>query len=174
MNNNTPSSIEDDKRYTWLRRRRLDGALNRTPNGFFASMHELMLKIGSLQINTSRITRSMAEACTKNEFKFAIIFENALNTYTSPEYRQLIVECLMILHSLLSQKDFVSDIFIDLDSVLRNAENFFAEEQREHGADEDFLTRGQAGLMTEFLDSAPSGQFGTLTYIAKSIANIFS
>jgi len=46
---NGPSAADTDRQGQWLRRRRLDGALNRVPVGFYSDIWKLLQRVRSLQ-----------------------------------------------------------------------------------------------------------------------------
>ena len=63
----------------------------------------------------------------------------------------------------------------NMDEILAKSEEIFCSEQLVLGGDDLFLGRDEnVGLARQFLDSAPSGQYGTLTYISRAIAVVLS
>ena len=70
---------------------------------------------------------------TPSELKFALKVEALLNTVDDPEYRQLIVEVLMIL-SLVVNEDPAQPLghTIVVDHILKDANNLFVENQVSH------------------------------------------
>ena len=67
---------------------------------------------------------------TPNELNFAIKVEAGLNCITHPEYRQLMVEALMVL-SLVLEHDgniFINDV-IAIDRIVSDANDLFLEHQ---------------------------------------------
>lgn len=65
---------------------------------------------------------------TKQEFKFALQVEVALNTIPQPEYRQLMVEAIMVLTMLVeNEADHLDlrEVDFEVDGILREANNIF-------------------------------------------------
>nr|CAD7397132.1 unnamed protein product [Timema cristinae] len=154
----------------WLRRRRLDGALNRVPRDFYPRVWGVLEKM------------------TPGELKFALAVETALNAIPQPEYRQLIVEALMVL-TLVSEynvggtlgniivvEHFVhkaNKVFLD-DQMKVNGDATLCcakpQDQRETSLSGGLLCGGAAYVCQHFYDSAPSGSYGTMTYLVRAVA----
>nr|CAD7398298.1 unnamed protein product [Timema poppensis] len=142
----------------WLRRRRLDGALNRVPRDFYPRVWGVLEKM------------------TPGELKFALAVETALNAIPQPEYRQLIVEALMVL-TLVSEYNvggtlgniIVVEHFMKVngDATLCCAK---PQDQRETSLSGGLLCGGAAYVCQHFYDSAPSGSYGTMTYLVRAVA----
>lgn len=137
---------------------------------------------------------------TTGEIKFAVQVESVLNHVPQPEYRQLLVETVMVL-------GLVADIDVDniggiihVDRILHLANDLFLSDQvfmpketndgkkiiwiskfsfwahfvifiqKSHCASDYFLEKDPAtGICNFFYDSAPSGSFGTMTYLSKAV-----
>ncbi|RMC06394.1 hypothetical protein DUI87_15828 [Hirundo rustica rustica] len=102
-----------DRKGQWLRRRRLDGAINRVPVGFYEKVWKILQKM------------------TPCEIKFAVHVESVLNHVPQPEYRQLLVEAILVL-------TFLSDIevnsiggIIHVDRIVHMANDLFLQELQE-------------------------------------------
>nr|CAD7453579.1 unnamed protein product [Timema tahoe] len=128
----------------WLRRRRLDGALNRVPRDFYPRVWGVLEKM------------------TPGELKFALAVETALNAIPQPEYRQLIVEALMVL-TLVSEYNMK----VNGDATLCCAK---PQDHRETSLSGGLLCGGAAYVCQHFYDSAPSGSYGTMTYLVRAVA----
>ena len=62
---------------------------------------------------------------------------------------------------------------IDFDGILMDSNRIFCDDQLQFGADDRFLEICEGtGLARQFVDSAPSGQFGSMTYISRAIAGV--
>ncbi|OXB80338.1 UNVERIFIED_CONTAM: hypothetical protein H355_012771 [Colinus virginianus] len=141
-----------DRKGQWLRRRRLDGAINRVPVGFYEKVWKILQKM------------------TPCEIKFAVHVESVLNHVPQPEYRQLLVEAILVL-------TFLSDIevnsiggIIHVDRIVHMANDLFLQELKSYGATGGILEKDLAtGICHFFYDSAPSGAYGTMTYLTKAI-----
>uniref|UniRef100_A0A336M8K3 Phosphorylase b kinase regulatory subunit n=1 Tax=Culicoides sonorensis TaxID=179676 RepID=A0A336M8K3_CULSO len=176
----------DDKQGQWLRRRRLDGALNRVPRDFYPRVWTVLEKCQGLAIEGRVLPQSLTQEMTSNELKFALEVETALNTIPQPEYRQLVVEALMVL-TLVTEHNMASNLgdIICVEHLVHKANQLFLEDQKKVDGDAALccakenketttqgmlLCGGAAYICQHFYDSAPSGSYGTMTYIAKAVA----
>lgn len=155
----------------WLRRRRLDGAINRVPVGFYQKVWKILQKCHGLSIDGYVLPSSTTQEMTPCEIKFAVHVESVLNRVSQPEYRQLLVEAIMVL-TLLSdtEMDSIGGI-IHVDQIVQLANQLFLQDQVSFGTT-DILEKDQAtGICHLFYDSAPSGAYGTMTYLTKAVAS---
>uniref|UniRef100_A0A3P8Y469 Phosphorylase b kinase regulatory subunit n=1 Tax=Esox lucius TaxID=8010 RepID=A0A3P8Y469_ESOLU len=160
----------EERQGQWLRRRRLDGAINRVPMGFYQKVWKILQKCHGLSIDGYVLPSSTTREMTEGEIKFAVHVESVLNHIPQPEYRQLLVEAVMVL-TLVAEMD-VDSIggIILMDRIVHMANDFFLQDQRSHGASEYFLEKDPAtGICNFFYDSAPSGRYGTMTYLSKAV-----
>ncbi|TRY54579.1 hypothetical protein DNTS_001580 [Danionella cerebrum] len=143
----------DSRQGQWLRRRRLDGALNRVPVGFYQKVWKILQKM------------------TPGEIKFAVHVERVLNRVPQPEYRQLLVEGLLVL-TMLADVDIQSiGSIIHIEKIVHIANEVFYKDQKDLGAEESVLEKDQStGICRLLYDTAPSGRFGTMTYLTKAVA----
>lgn len=67
---------------------------------------------------------------TSGELKFALAVETALNTIPQPEYRQLIVEALMVL-TLITEHNVAPTLggIIAVENLVHKANQIFLEDQ---------------------------------------------
>lgn len=98
----------DDRQGQWLRRRRLDGALNRVPRDFYSRVWTVLEKVSfffffcsyyfkysismqcqGLAIEGRVLPQSLTQEMTPGELKFALEVETALNTI--PQVREIYV-----------------------------------------------------------------------------------
>nr|XP_002736188.1 PREDICTED: phosphorylase b kinase regulatory subunit alpha, liver isoform-like [Saccoglossus kowalevskii] len=178
--------LPSEKQGQWLRRRRLDGALNRVPVGFYEKLWKVLEKCQGLSIEGHMLWQGMTSEMTAGEFKFALSVETVLNRVPQPEYRQLLVEALMVM-SLIVENDYATNLggIIAVDKLVYEANEIFLKQQAEVDGDATLccvrkdpsfakpdvpLCGGSAGICQHFYDSAPSGRYGTMTYLAKSAA----
>uniref|UniRef100_A0A452ITQ5 Phosphorylase b kinase regulatory subunit n=1 Tax=Gopherus agassizii TaxID=38772 RepID=A0A452ITQ5_9SAUR len=160
-----------DRQGQWLRRRRLDGAINRVPVGFYQKVWKILQKCHGLSIDGYVLPSSTTREMTPCEIKFAVHVESVLNHVSQPEYRQLLVEAILVL-TLLSDIEVTSiGGIIHVDRIVHVANDLFLQEQKSLGGNDDFLERDLAtGICHFFYDSAPSGAYGTMTYLTKAVA----
>uniref|UniRef100_A0A8C2WB75 Phosphorylase b kinase regulatory subunit n=1 Tax=Cyclopterus lumpus TaxID=8103 RepID=A0A8C2WB75_CYCLU len=159
----------EDRQGQWLRRRRLDGAINRAPVGFYQKVWKILQKCHGLSIDGYVLPSSTTREMTEGEIKFAVQVESVLNHVPQPEYRQLLVETVMVL-GLVADVD-VDSIggIIHVDRILHLANDLFLSDQKSHSVSDYFLEKDPAtGICNFFYDSAPSGSFGTMTYLSKA------
>lgn len=154
------------------------------------------------------LPQSLTQEMTPNELKFALEVETALNTIPQPEYRQLVVEALMVL-TLVTEHNMVPCLgeIIYVEHLVHKANQLFLDDQRKVQGDATLccakskekevtptgmlLCGGAAYICQHLYDryvfirfylypyqsitclySAPSGSYGTMTYIAKAVASV--
>nr|XP_055035878.1 phosphorylase b kinase regulatory subunit alpha, skeletal muscle isoform isoform X1 [Misgurnus anguillicaudatus]XP_055035879.1 phosphorylase b kinase regulatory subunit alpha, skeletal muscle isoform isoform X1 [Misgurnus anguillicaudatus] len=165
------SVMRDSKHGQWLRRRRLDGALNRVPVGFYQNVWKILQKCEGLSIEGCVLLSTTTREMTPGEIKFAVHVETVLNRVPQPEYRQLLVEAILVL-TMLADIDIQSvGGVIQVEKIVQMASDMFYNDQKELGADEFLLERDQStGICRLLYDSSPSGRFGSMTYLSKAVA----
>jgi len=188
----TDSSDESgDSPGSWIRRRRLDGALNRVPPEFYSQAWDILQKCNTIVISDDKkLENSLTQAMTRDELKFALMVENVMNTVPEPEYRQMLVEALVVLAAFAAEQTMERlDDTIDLAEIVAEANRIFLEEQRLYGGDATLCCvsegrkdpsrkmstgrcRGARGICKHFYDSAPVGQYGTVPYITRGLCNV--
>ncbi|XP_030354442.1 phosphorylase b kinase regulatory subunit alpha, skeletal muscle isoform isoform X5 [Strigops habroptila] len=162
---------KDSRQGQWQRRRRLDGALNRVPVGFYQKVWKVLQKCHGLSVEGFVLPSSTTREMTPGEIKFAVHVESVLNRVPQPEYRQLLVEAILVLTMLVDMEVHTIGSIIAVERILHMANDLFYEEQKALGADEHMLERDPTtGICSLLYDSAPSGRFGTMTYLSKSVA----
>ncbi|XP_061830626.2 phosphorylase b kinase regulatory subunit alpha, liver isoform isoform X2 [Nerophis lumbriciformis] len=160
----------EDRQGQWLRRRRLDGAINRVPAGFYQKVWSVLLKCHGLSIDGYVLPSSATREMTAREMKFAVQVESVLNHVPQPEYRQLLVETLTILGLMADLHLHNLGNIIHVDRIMHMANNLFLSDQKSLSVCEDFLEKDAAtGICNLFYDSAPSGRYGTMTYLTKAV-----
>ncbi|MGH0134275.1 UNVERIFIED_CONTAM: hypothetical protein FKN15_052408 [Acipenser sinensis] len=161
----------DERQGQWLRRRRLDGAINRVPMGFYQKVWKILQKCHGLSIDGYVLPSSTTREMTVGEIKFAVHVESVLNHVPQPEYRQLLVEAILVLTLVADMEVQSIGGIIHIDRIIHIANDLFRQDQKAHGASEYFLEQDPAtGICNLFYDSAPSGGFGTMTYLSKAVA----
>ncbi|KAI1898894.1 hypothetical protein AGOR_G00077100 [Albula goreensis] len=164
-------TVRDSRQGQWLRRRRLDGALNRVPVGFYQKVWKILQKCHGLSIEGFVLPSSTTREMTPGEIKFAVHVETVLNRVPQPEYRQLLVEAILVL-TMLADVDIQSiGSIIHVEKIVHIANDMFYQDQKDLGAEENILERDQSnGICKLLYDSAPSGRYGTMTYLTKAVA----
>uniref|UniRef100_A0A8C9X6D1 Phosphorylase b kinase regulatory subunit n=1 Tax=Sander lucioperca TaxID=283035 RepID=A0A8C9X6D1_SANLU len=162
---------KDSRHGQWLRRRRLDGALNRVPVGFYQKVWKILQKCHGLSIEGFVLPSSTTREMTPGEIKFSVHVETVLNRVPQPEYRQLLVEAILVLTMLADVEIPSIGSIIHVEKIVQMANDMFYKDQRDLGAEEHFLERDPStGVCRLLYDSAPSGRFGSMTYLTKAVA----
>ncbi|XP_049865152.1 probable phosphorylase b kinase regulatory subunit alpha isoform X1 [Pectinophora gossypiella] len=186
---------EPDRQGQWLRRRRLDGALNRVPRDFYPRVWGVLEKCQGLVIQGKVLQPNLTQEMTPGELKFALAVETVLNSIPQPEYRQLVVEALMVL-TLVVEYKAVTHLggLITVEHLVHKANQIFLEDQMRISGDATLccakapggggggaggggggaLCGGAAGVCQHLYDSAPSGSYGTMTYLARAVAALLA
>ncbi|OWF44218.1 Phosphorylase b kinase regulatory subunit alpha, liver isoform [Mizuhopecten yessoensis] len=166
-------NIMMDRQGQWIRRRRLDGALNRVPVGFYPRVWHFLNTFGSgVSVEGEHLPQNLTKEMTSGELKFALRVEMALNRIPQPEYRQLMVEALMVV-TLISENEWKHDFcnVIHIDKMVHEANNLYIQDQKMPAA-VALECEAAAGICHHFYDSAPSGRYGTMSYLCRALANI--
>ncbi|KAM8752806.1 phosphorylase b kinase regulatory subunit alpha, skeletal muscle isoform 4-T4 [Rhynchonycteris naso] len=162
---------KDNRQGQWQRRRRLDGALNRVPIGFYQKVWKVLQKCHGLSVEGFVLPSSTTREMTPGEIKFSVHVESVLNRVPQPEYRQLLVEAILVLTMMADIEIHSIGSIIAVEKIVHIANDLFLQEQKTLGADDIILGKDPAsGICTLLYDSAPSGRFGTMTYLSKAAA----
>ncbi|KAF6390634.1 phosphorylase kinase regulatory subunit alpha 1 [Rhinolophus ferrumequinum] len=164
-------TFKDNRQGQWQRRRRLDGALNRVPIGFYQKVWKVLQKCHGLSVEGFVLPSSTTREMTPGEIKFSVHVESVLNRVPQPEYRQLLVEAILVLTMMADIEIHSIGSIIAVEKIVHIANDLFLQEQKTLGADDTMLAKDPAsGICTLLYDSAPSGRFGTMTYLSKAAA----
>lgn len=174
------SSLGVETQGLWLRRRRLDGTLNRVPFGFYTHVWFILERCPGVWVRGYCLPQGLTKEMTTGETKFALRVEEMLNMVAEPEYRQLLVEALMVI-SLAVENDTVANFKmpIDVESIVQRANGLFLDDQRSCQGNAtlcctsprgDMACQSSVGICEHFYDSAPSGTYGTMTYLMRAVA----
>ncbi|XP_036858775.1 phosphorylase b kinase regulatory subunit alpha, skeletal muscle isoform isoform X2 [Manis javanica] len=162
---------KDNRQGQWHRRRRLDGALNRVPIGFYQKVWKVLQKCHGLSVEGFVLPSSTTREMTPGEIKFSVHVESVLNRVPQPEYRQLLVEAILVLTMMADIEIHSIRSIIAVEKIVHIANDLFLQEQKTLGADDIMLAKDPAtGICILLYDSAPSGRFGTMTYLSKAAA----
>lgn len=163
--------VKDIRQGQWVRRRRLDGALNRVPVGFYQKVWKILQKCHGLSIEGFVLPSSTTREMTPGEIKFSVHVESVLNRVPQPEYRQLLVEAILVLTMLADLEIQSIGGIIHVERIVHTANDLFIQDQKALGADDEILDKDPTnGICKLLYDSAPSGRFGTMTYLSKAVA----
>ncbi|KFV50905.1 Phosphorylase b kinase regulatory subunit alpha, skeletal muscle isoform, partial [Gavia stellata] len=150
---------------------RVNLLVDRVPVGFYQKVWKVLQKCHGLSVEGFVLPSSTTREMTPGEMKFAVHVESVLNRVPQPEYRQLLVEAILVLTMLVDMEVHTIGGIISVEKILQMANDLFYEEQKALGADDHMLERDPVtGICSLLYDSAPSGRFGTMTYLSKSVA----
>ena len=179
-NSSLNSDTEDDeiqRTGMWVRRRLLDGSLNRVPPGFYTRMWTLMVKCQGISILGQTLLQSITQEMTSGEIKFHLKCEALLNCVSEPGFRQLVVEAILIL-ILCVENNVVSFLgsIIQVEEIVHEANKIFLDDMNKNGglccSKTPDSCSGERGICIQFYDSAPSGPYGTMSYLVRAACKV--
>ncbi|XP_066511818.1 phosphorylase b kinase regulatory subunit beta-like isoform X3 [Hoplias malabaricus] len=151
---------------SWLNRRQIDGSLNRTPLGFYDRVWQILertrngIKVAGLHLPQQPTLSDM----TMYEMNFSLLVEDTLKNIVLPEYRQIIVELLMVVSIVLERNpELEFQETVDLDHLVKEA---FADFQKDRGRPERADNKEDMEL---FYNTPPLGKMGTSSYLTKAV-----
>ncbi|XP_039650523.1 phosphorylase b kinase regulatory subunit beta isoform X3 [Perca fluviatilis] len=151
---------------SWLNRRQIDGSLNRTPLGFHDRVWQILERTpnGFTVAGTYLPQQPTLSDMTMYEMNFSLLVEDTLKKIVLPEYRQIIVELLMVVSIVLERNpELEFSDKVDLDDLVKQAFNDF---QRDRSRLEGI--EKQDG-MEAFYNTPPLGKRGTSSYLTKAV-----
>uniref|UniRef100_A0A672LIF8 Phosphorylase b kinase regulatory subunit n=1 Tax=Sinocyclocheilus grahami TaxID=75366 RepID=A0A672LIF8_SINGR len=136
---------------------------NRIPVGLYQNVWKILQKCHGLSIESFH--PQPQERCkfqmTPGEIKFALHVETVLNRISQPEYRQLLVEAILVL-TMLAEVDIQSlGGVIQVERIVQMNWVLMSLLEKDH----------MTGICRLMYDSAPSGRFGSMTYLSKAVAS---
>ncbi|KAL5467658.1 hypothetical protein EMCRGX_G031920 [Ephydatia muelleri] len=175
---------EDDNR-TPLNKRQLEGALNRVPPDFYSKVYTILDKAqGGITVRGKTIPKlPTVQELSATEKNFAICVEEFLSNITMPEYRQMVVEMLMVISTIfernpelrfgdcLNLDDLIQDAFTlrHQDEVQQGEEVKTSKEQNDKPIVSD--TNYVCHKTNSFYNLQPEGPRGSTSYMAKAAVN---
>ena len=137
----------------------------RVPPDFYTKMWSLIERCQGISVGGQLLANSLTHEMTSGEMKFHLRCETMLNTVLEPEFRQLVVEAIMIL-TLIVEYSVVHHLtgVIKIEDIVREANRIFLEDQKElsNGASGQCCLRdrdcGSGGICNYFYDSAQIGR----------------
>ncbi|XP_036390620.1 phosphorylase b kinase regulatory subunit beta-like isoform X2 [Megalops cyprinoides] len=155
---------------TWLNRRQIDGSLNRTPLGFYDRVWQILERThnGIVVAGVHLPQQPTLSDMTMYEMNFSLLVEDMLKNIILPEYRQIIVELLMVVSIILERNpELEFQEKVDLDSLVKEAFNDF---QRDHGKPQGVKKECFSQEdMEAFYNTPPLGKRGTSSYMTKAV-----
>ncbi|XP_066289063.1 phosphorylase b kinase regulatory subunit beta-like isoform X2 [Branchiostoma lanceolatum] len=171
----SPSAIKQllltvltQKREDWLHRRQLDGALGRTPKDFYDKVWQILERspAGFTVSGFHLPQQPTLSDMTLSEMNFALLVERMLGRIAQPEYRQVMVEMLMVLSTILYRNpELEFQGCVELDKLVQESFQYFQQDQSQsHGQEKQ-------DDMTAFFNTPAGVQHGTTSYLAKAAVN---
>ncbi|XP_060898427.1 phosphorylase b kinase regulatory subunit beta isoform X1 [Labrus mixtus] len=146
---------------SWLNKRQIDGSLNRTPLGFYDRVWQILERTpnGILVAGTHLPQQPTLSDMTMYEMNFSLLVEDTVKNIVLPEYRQIIVELLMVVSIVLERNpELEFSDRVDLDGLVKEAFNDFQREGTEKQDD-----------MQSFYNTPSVGKRGTSSYLTKAV-----
>uniref|UniRef100_W5MDH2 Phosphorylase b kinase regulatory subunit n=1 Tax=Lepisosteus oculatus TaxID=7918 RepID=W5MDH2_LEPOC len=153
-------------RRSWLNRRQIDGCLNRTPLGFYDRVWQILERTpnGIMVAGVHLPQQPTLSDMTMYEMNFSLLVEDMLKNIVQPEYRQIIVELLMVVSIVLERNpELEFQDKVDLDKLVKEAFNDF---QRDRSRLEGVEKQDD---MTAFYNTPSLGKRGTSSYLTKAV-----
>jgi len=171
----------EDRTGIWRRRRLLDGSLNRVPPQFYTKMWILLEKCQGLIVQGRSLPQSLTQEMTSGEMKFHLECEALLTTVAQPDLRQLVVEAILVLILIVENNvvPYLGGVIV-VENIVNTANTIFLEDQAQMKSDSHQLCcvqekgccGGSGGICVLFYDSAPSGTYGTISYLIRSACRV--
>uniref|UniRef100_A0A452IV62 Phosphorylase b kinase regulatory subunit n=1 Tax=Gopherus agassizii TaxID=38772 RepID=A0A452IV62_9SAUR len=153
----------------WLNRRQIDGSLNRTPHGFYDRVWQILERTPNGVIVAEKYLpqQPTLSDMTMYEMNFSLLVEDMLQNIDQPEYRQIIVELLMVVSVILERNpELEFQDKVDLDKLVKEAFHYFQKDEiRLKGVEKQ-------DDMTSFYNTPPMGKRGTCSYLTKAVMNL--
>ncbi|XP_059369804.1 phosphorylase b kinase regulatory subunit beta isoform X1 [Carassius carassius] len=151
---------------SWLNRRQIDGSLNRTPLGFYDRVWQILertrngITVGRKHLPQQPTLSDM----TMYEMNFSLLVEDTLKNIVLPEYRQIIVELLMVVSVVLERNpELEFQEAVDLDWLVKDA---FADFQKDRSRLDGSEKQDN---MEAFYNTPALGKQGTCSYLTKAV-----
>ncbi|XP_068882866.1 phosphorylase b kinase regulatory subunit beta isoform X3 [Aphelocoma coerulescens] len=154
---------------SWLNRRQLDGSLNRTPAGFYDRVWQILERTPNGLIVAGKFLpqQPTLSDMTMYEMNFSLLVEDMLQNIDQPQYRQIIVELLMVISVILERNpELEFQDKVDLDKVVQEA---FHDFQKDHSSPKGAENQSD---MTAFYNTHPLGKKGTCSYLSKAVITL--
>lgn len=151
---------------SWLNRRQIDGSLNRTPLGFYDRVWQILERTpnGFTVAGAHLPQQPTLSDMTMYEMNFSLLVEETLTNIVLPEYRQIIVELLMVVSIVLERNpELEFGDKMDLDHLVKEAFNDFQKDRSR------FEGMEKQDDMEAFYNTPPVGKRGTSSYLTKAV-----
>ncbi|XP_048040660.1 phosphorylase b kinase regulatory subunit beta isoform X1 [Megalobrama amblycephala] len=151
---------------SWLNRRQIDGSLNRTPLGFYDRVWQILERTrNGIMVGGKRLPQQPTLSdMTMYEMNFSLLVEDTLKNIVLAEYRQIIVELLMVVSIVLERNpELEFQEPVDLDRLVKEA---FADFQKDRSRLEGSEKQDN---MEAFYNTPAVGKQSTSSYMTKAV-----
>ncbi|KAK7067442.1 hypothetical protein SK128_000489, partial [Halocaridina rubra] len=141
--------------------RMIDGCLGRTPKRFYEKVWNILLKTpqGVCLHDTLLPQQPTISEMSPGELNFALCVENLLNRIQHPEYRQIVVELLSVIATILERNpELKFPQQLNLDHIVQDAFKIFLKD----------LKREMTNDMSSFYNAST---VATTSYLARAVVN---
>lgn len=117
---------------TPLQRRQLEGCLCRVPSSFYNEVWDVMTRtpLGLKVLGHHLPQQPTLSNMSRSELNFALLVEQMLNYVEEPEYRQLVVELLSIVSTILVRNpELCFSHILDLEQIVKDAAHMLSKDQ---------------------------------------------
>ncbi|XP_034936041.1 probable phosphorylase b kinase regulatory subunit beta isoform X2 [Chelonus insularis] len=146
---------------TVIMRRKIEGSLCRVPSHFYNQVWEVLMQCpGGIRVNGQELPQQPTlSTMTRSELTFALLVESILHHILLPEYRQIVVELLNIVATILLRNPELSFKHeLDLNKLVEDAFVMYSKDHNMEKSDD----------MSSFFDAHYSV---TTSYLARSVVN---
>uniref|UniRef100_A0A8C8HFS1 Phosphorylase b kinase regulatory subunit n=1 Tax=Oncorhynchus tshawytscha TaxID=74940 RepID=A0A8C8HFS1_ONCTS len=150
---------------SWINMRQIDGSLNRTPHGFYDRVWQILERTcnGIVVAGIRLPQQPTLSDMTMYEMNFSLLVEDTLKDIVLPEYRQIVVELLMVVSIVLERNpELEFSEKVDLDVLVKEAFHDFQKDRSREGMN-------KPDDMEEFYKTPPMGRRGTSSYLTKAV-----
>lgn len=147
---------------SWLQKRQFVGALNRCPYGFYDKVWMILGRTpgGFIIANQYLPQQPTLSDMTKTDLNFALKIEQMFRRIAHPEYRQITVELLTVMATILERNpELEFQHTVNMDTLVHEAFNQLLQEEGLEKQDD----------MTPFYNSPPHGIKGTTNHLTKIV-----
>lgn len=175
--------LQDDDTRTPLNQRQLLGALNTVPQNFYIKVFGILEKTpGGIYARGKSLPQiPTIYELVAHEKSFALRVEELLSNINFPEYRQMIIEALMVVSTVLERNpEVIISGSLDLDEILKDAMAFYQEDKEKRSTDlssadsdnqQAYSTSYACHKSDSFYTLYQDGQFGSAAYMARAVVN---
>uniref|UniRef100_A0A1Y1M5A6 Phosphorylase b kinase regulatory subunit n=1 Tax=Photinus pyralis TaxID=7054 RepID=A0A1Y1M5A6_PHOPY len=123
----------DKEKLTPLHKRTIEGCLCRVPSSFYNQVWDVMIRTPQgIKVMGNIIPQQPTMSnMARSEITFALLVEQMLNQIQMPEYRQLVVELLSIVSTILTRNPELSfNQPLDLEQLIKDSAHMFAKDNK--------------------------------------------